>query len=75
MPNLLWSIRSRMVTAIVIAVAAAAGLGYLADRYFGTYPKLLVAAILISFPITNIITVKVGRAHARRELEKEKAKE
>ena len=74
MSNLLWSIRSRMVLTIIIVVIIAGGLGYLADRYFGTSPKLLFAAVIISFPLTNFFAVKVGKGYARREVNSEKEK-
>lgn len=36
----------------LLSIAVFAGAGYLIDRQFDTFPKMLIAGLLISYPIT-----------------------
>ncbi len=65
--KLLVFFRAIVYTLIVIGIFG--GIGYYLDLRFGTSPKILIASIVISYPITQIVLLKKIRKFAKKKLE------
>lgn len=55
----LWRIRIITTLTNFGVIGIFVGVGYLFDLYFGTKPKLLLLGLIISFPISQILTFKL----------------
>lgn len=51
----------------VFAVLIAAGIGFLADRYYGTEPRYLMIGVGIGFGSFVLRLVRLGRSHHESE--------
>lgn len=60
--TVLWKIRGYLVLAILLTLFVIGGAGYLVDLYFHSAPKGLIAGVLISFPVANILAIRFAKA-------------
>lgn len=54
-----WAMTRMIVLISLVSVIGFGGIGYALDMVFDTKPALLIVAILISFPITQIAIHKI----------------
>ncbi len=60
--TILWKIRGYIVIATLLTLGVFAGIGHLIDLYFKTSPKGLVISILLSFPVTNFLAIRLTKS-------------
>lgn len=53
-----WKLRFSILLLNILNISIFGIIGYVLDRQFGTSPKLLFLAIILSFPITQILVTK-----------------
>lgn len=63
--SLLWKARGVIISAVLGALVIFGGIGWLADLWLGTRPKLFLLAILLSFPISNILAIYFAKRMAK----------
>lgn len=61
--TILWKIRGYILLATTLTLGVFAGLGYFLDRYYHTTPKLLTIAVILSFPVANIVAIRLTKAY------------
>lgn len=58
----LWKIRGSIVFANFATLAVFAGIGYAVDRFFETAPKALILMVLLSFPVANLLAIRLTKS-------------
>ena len=56
--TILWKIRGYIMLAVFGSLAVFGGIGYGLDHYLGTYPKLFIGLIILSFPVANFLAIR-----------------
>jgi F0F1-type ATP synthase assembly protein I len=59
--TIFWRIRGYIILATFGTLIFFGGLGYGLDRYWGTSPKLLIGLILLSFPVSNFLAIRLTK--------------
>ena len=60
--TILWRIRGYLVLAILLTLFVVGGIGFLVDLRLGTSPKGLIVGVLLSFPIANVLAIRLAKA-------------
>jgi F0F1-type ATP synthase assembly protein I len=60
--TILWRIRGYILSATALTLIAFGSIGFALDTLFGTKPKLLIALIVLSFPVSNFIAIRLTKS-------------
>ena len=60
--TILWRIRGYILLATFATLIVFGGVGYAIDRYYGTLPKGLLVSVFLSFPVSNILAIRLAKA-------------
>ena len=60
--TILWRIRGYILLAIFGTLVMFGGVGYTIDQYYGTLPKGLLVSVFLSFPVSNLLAIRLARA-------------
>lgn len=58
-PFLLWHIRLWIILGNLLTLAFFLTVGWLVDHWLGTSPKALIACLVVSFPLSQAILIKL----------------
>ncbi|MBP9747378.1 hypothetical protein KBD13_00355 [Patescibacteria group bacterium] len=58
-PFLLWQVRLWIVFGNFLLLGLFLGIGWLIDRALGTGPKIMITALVLSFPVNQLIMITI----------------
>lgn len=58
-----WSWKTRIIVFFgnLLCILVFLAIGWYLDRRFGTNPKILIASLVVSFPVTQVFVIKLLR--------------
>ncbi len=60
--TILWRIRGYVLLAIALTLLVFGALGHGLDILLGTQPKAFIGLIILSFPVSNFIAIRLTKA-------------
>jgi len=60
--TILWRIRGYILAATFGTLLLFGGTGYLIDLHYDSSPKALFASIILSFPVSNLLAIRLAKA-------------
>ncbi len=58
-PFLLWQIRAWIILGNFLLLGLFLGIGWLIDSHYGTSPKAVLVALVLSFPINQAVMITI----------------
>lgn len=58
-PFLLWQVRLWIILGNILLLAVFLGIGWFIDRTYGTGPKAMIVALVLSFPVNQAVMISV----------------
>lgn len=55
----LWTIRLWIVVGNLVTIGIFLGIGLAIDRWLGTSPKGLIISLVVSFPLSQVVTLRL----------------
>ncbi len=60
--SVLWKIRGYLMIVILSTLFVIGGAGYAVDLYLHSAPKGLIAGVLLSFPVANMLAIRFTKS-------------
>ncbi|MBD3270678.1 hypothetical protein GF376_04075 [Candidatus Peregrinibacteria bacterium] len=57
----------RVIAITIVSIAIFAGIGYLLDQIFQTYPLFLIIGVVSAYPLSQIFTYKVFKKITKKD--------
>lgn len=61
--SLLWRARGIIILGTLGTIGVFAGIGWMLDAWLGTAPKALIILIVLSFPVSNLISIRLIKSY------------